>query len=390
MSCMTRSSTGCACPSRIPRRSAFRAGVIEWLMVNHPHDCPICDEGGECHLQDMTVMTGHVYRRYRFDKRDASQPGPRPVHQPRDEPLHPVLPLRPLLPRLRGRATTSTSWAGTTRCIFGRADGRDAREPVQRQPLRGLPHRRLHRQDLKPPTPTRKWDLQTALRSARTAAWAATPCPASATASSARAPALQRRRQRLLHLRPGPLRLELRRLAGQARPAASFAHAQAPRARPGGGRRSAPRCGRLGPSAQGPRRSASARPAPRSRRNFALRSLVGAGALLPRRLRRGVRDPHADAPRSRREGPARLRRRATGRGVGRRHSSSARTSGTRRRSSPCDLRKAATNAPSSRGHEAEEAERLGRCRAPRSDPAEKGPLFIATVEPTKLDDMARE
>ena len=38
-------------------------------MVNHPHDCPVCDEGGECHLQDMTVMTGHVYRRYRFKKR---------------------------------------------------------------------------------------------------------------------------------------------------------------------------------------------------------------------------------------------------------------------------------------------------------------------------------
>ena len=49
------------------RRSA--RSVIEWLMVNHPHDCPVCDEGGECHLQDMTVMTGHDYRRYRFPKR---------------------------------------------------------------------------------------------------------------------------------------------------------------------------------------------------------------------------------------------------------------------------------------------------------------------------------
>jgi NADH-quinone oxidoreductase subunit G len=38
-------------------------------MLNHPHDCPVCDEGGECHLQDMTVMTGHDYRRYEFDKR---------------------------------------------------------------------------------------------------------------------------------------------------------------------------------------------------------------------------------------------------------------------------------------------------------------------------------
>ena len=38
-------------------------------MANHPHDCPVCDEGGECHLQDMTVMTGHWRRRYRFPKR---------------------------------------------------------------------------------------------------------------------------------------------------------------------------------------------------------------------------------------------------------------------------------------------------------------------------------
>ncbi len=47
----------------------FRAANIEALMINHPHDCPVCDEGGECHLQDMTVMSGHNYRRYRFKKR---------------------------------------------------------------------------------------------------------------------------------------------------------------------------------------------------------------------------------------------------------------------------------------------------------------------------------
>ena len=47
----------------------FRAMVIEWLMTNHPHDCAVCDEGGSCHLQDMTVMTGHNYRNFRFKKR---------------------------------------------------------------------------------------------------------------------------------------------------------------------------------------------------------------------------------------------------------------------------------------------------------------------------------
>jgi NADH-quinone oxidoreductase subunit G len=47
----------------------FREQVIEWLMTNHPHDCPVCDEGGSCHLQDMTLMTGHDYRRYEYKKR---------------------------------------------------------------------------------------------------------------------------------------------------------------------------------------------------------------------------------------------------------------------------------------------------------------------------------
>jgi NADH-quinone oxidoreductase subunit G len=69
MSCMTPASEGLRISVDDPEARAFRSSVIEWLMVNHPHDCPVCDEGGECHLQDMTVMTGHNYRRTRFKKR---------------------------------------------------------------------------------------------------------------------------------------------------------------------------------------------------------------------------------------------------------------------------------------------------------------------------------
>ena len=69
MSCMTPVSEGMRISIDDPEARAFRKGVIEWLMLNHPHDCPVCDEGGECHLQDMTVMTGHTYRRTRFKKR---------------------------------------------------------------------------------------------------------------------------------------------------------------------------------------------------------------------------------------------------------------------------------------------------------------------------------
>jgi NADH-quinone oxidoreductase subunit G len=69
MACMTPAANGTRISIDDPDARKFRASNIEWLMLNHPHDCPVCDEGGECHLQDMTVMTGHIYRRTRFKKR---------------------------------------------------------------------------------------------------------------------------------------------------------------------------------------------------------------------------------------------------------------------------------------------------------------------------------
>src|ERR671918_2259931 len=69
MACMTAAANGTRIAIEDPEARAFRRSVIEWLMINHPHDCPVCEEGGECHLQDMTLMTGHTYRRYRFEKR---------------------------------------------------------------------------------------------------------------------------------------------------------------------------------------------------------------------------------------------------------------------------------------------------------------------------------
>jgi NADH-quinone oxidoreductase subunit G len=69
MACITPAAEGTRISIADPEAAAFRAGIIEGLMLNHPHDCPVCDEGGECHLQDMTVMAGHDYRRYEFDKR---------------------------------------------------------------------------------------------------------------------------------------------------------------------------------------------------------------------------------------------------------------------------------------------------------------------------------
>ena len=41
-----------------------RGGVMEFLLINHPLDCPICDQGGECDLQDISEIYGYRKSRY--------------------------------------------------------------------------------------------------------------------------------------------------------------------------------------------------------------------------------------------------------------------------------------------------------------------------------------
>ncbi len=69
MSCMVEAQDGMVVSTDAAEAVAYRSQVIEWLMLNHPHDCPVCDEGGECQLQDMTVAGGHGVRRYTGKKR---------------------------------------------------------------------------------------------------------------------------------------------------------------------------------------------------------------------------------------------------------------------------------------------------------------------------------
>ena len=46
-----------------------RKGVMEFLLINHPLDCPICDQGGECDLQDQSLYFGKSTSRYEDSKR---------------------------------------------------------------------------------------------------------------------------------------------------------------------------------------------------------------------------------------------------------------------------------------------------------------------------------
>lgn len=83
MACMISAQEGMVVSTQDAAAVEFRAHVIEWLMMNHPHDCPVCDEGGECQLQDMTVAGGHTLRRYRGLKRtyDNQDLGPFIAHE---------------------------------------------------------------------------------------------------------------------------------------------------------------------------------------------------------------------------------------------------------------------------------------------------------------------
>src|SRR6202451_2076756 len=55
--------------TRSPMVKKARQGVMEFLLINHPLDCPICDQGGECDLQDQAMAYGVDQSRFRENKR---------------------------------------------------------------------------------------------------------------------------------------------------------------------------------------------------------------------------------------------------------------------------------------------------------------------------------
>ncbi len=56
-----------------PMVKKAREGVMEFLLINHPLDCPICDQGGECDLQDQAMAFGVDFSRYREPKRASEE-----------------------------------------------------------------------------------------------------------------------------------------------------------------------------------------------------------------------------------------------------------------------------------------------------------------------------
>jgi NADH-quinone oxidoreductase subunit G len=68
-SCSTVCTEGMVVMTRDPEVVQARAGVFEFLLVNHPLDCPVCDKGGECPLQDFSYTFGPAESRMDFPRR---------------------------------------------------------------------------------------------------------------------------------------------------------------------------------------------------------------------------------------------------------------------------------------------------------------------------------
>ncbi|MBW9263336.1 MAG: NADH-quinone oxidoreductase subunit NuoG [Candidatus Thiodiazotropha sp. (ex. Lucinisca nassula)] len=67
--CATPVTDGMKVFTRSPKALAAQKGTMEFLLINHPLDCPICDQGGECELQDVAIGYGRDVSRYSEGKR---------------------------------------------------------------------------------------------------------------------------------------------------------------------------------------------------------------------------------------------------------------------------------------------------------------------------------
>jgi len=67
--CATPVTQGMIVRTKSDKALKAQAGVMEFLLINHPLDCPICDQGGECQLQDLAVGYGGSSSRYTEEKR---------------------------------------------------------------------------------------------------------------------------------------------------------------------------------------------------------------------------------------------------------------------------------------------------------------------------------
>src|SRR4051812_37731030 len=76
ISCATPVTDGMVVNTQKPNVKSAQDGVLELLLINHPLDCPVCDRGGECPLQDQTLAFGPGESRFVEEKRHFAKPIP--------------------------------------------------------------------------------------------------------------------------------------------------------------------------------------------------------------------------------------------------------------------------------------------------------------------------
>ena len=276
MACMTEALEGTKMDIFDAEAIRFRAEMIELMMTSHPHDCPVCDEGGECHLQDMTVMTGHSYRRYRGRKRtfENQDLGPFVTHE-----------LNRCITCYRCTRFYNEYAGGRdfgvfglrNQVYFGRAESGTLESEFSGNLIEVCPTGVF---DDKPFSRrySRKWDLQTAPSVCPDCGLGCTTTPVGALRRAApRAGALQPRRQQDVPLRPRPLRVRVRQRAGPGADGARGA-GRSREARPEG--QAAALAGELALDAaagllRGRRAIGFGSPRASLEANYALRALVG-------------------------------------------------------------------------------------------------------------------
>src|SRR5262245_56628826 len=68
--CSTPVADGMVVRTETPEVKEAQKGIMEFLLINHPLDCPICDQAGECGLQDYSFKHGQAFSRFQYeDKR---------------------------------------------------------------------------------------------------------------------------------------------------------------------------------------------------------------------------------------------------------------------------------------------------------------------------------
>src|SRR6476469_509192 len=75
-SCTTVCTDGMVVKTQLtsPVADTAQQGVMEFLLINHPLDCPMCDKGGECPLQNQAMSNGRGETRFLEDKREFDKP----------------------------------------------------------------------------------------------------------------------------------------------------------------------------------------------------------------------------------------------------------------------------------------------------------------------------